>query len=572
MEDFEREELSVRTDDSEYLDFFPPHYRIGRTKYIIVTGGVMSGVGKGVFTASLAHLLQRLGFTVSAMKIDGYLNVDAGTLNPYRHGETFVLDDGTECDLDLGTYERFLDTTLNRQNYMTSGKIYARILAKERRGEYLGRDVQIVPHVTGEIKYLIRQKAQEGPYDMVLVEIGGTVGDIENLHFIEAARELMFDEGRDNIMFAHVTMVPWSEATGEQKSKPTQHSVKKLLEMGVQPNIVVCRSAHAMQRKVREKISLHCNVSSDHVISSPDVSSVYLLPSVLQEQHVAELTVKQLGLNMPYPAKAGTQDQPFAPFVRHARRQSPQLTIAMTGKYSSMRDSYISITNALEHTEPHEEVRIDLRLIDTTEFDHATVAIHPQLKDVHGIIVPGGYGVRGTEGMIRCIRYAREQHIPYLGLCFGFQLATIEFARHICGMEKATSTEFDAHTPEPLISLLPEQEQLHDLGGTQRLGGHDVLLLPGSRVHGIYGQDVIHERFRHRYEFNTVYKAALEEAGLVFCGTTPDQRIMQIFDYPPHPFFIATQFHPELLSRPLRPHPLFLAFVRAAKQHQERAA
>ena len=568
MNDFEREEIGARSDDSEHLDFFPPHYRVGRTKFIVVTGGVMSGVGKGVCTASLSHLLQQLGFSVTTMKIDGYLNVDAGTLNPYRHGETFVLDDGTECDLDLGTYERFLDTTLNRHNYMTSGKIYARILAKERRGEYLGRDVQIVPHVTGEIKYLMRQKAQEGPYDMVLVEIGGTVGDIENVHFIEAARELIRDEGRDNVMYIHVTMVPWSEATGEQKSKPTQHSIKKLLEMGVQPDIIVCRSKHDLQSKVREKISLHCNVPIDHVISSPDTESVYTLPALFQKQYFAETTISRLRLNMPYPAE-GEKQLPFAPFVRHTRRKNPPLTIAMTGKYSTMKDSYLSITNALEHTEPDEGVRIDVRFLDTTDFDNASpTMLRENLHDVHGILVPGGYGVRGTEGMIRCIRYARERQVPYLGLCLGFQLAAIEFARSVCGVEKATSTEFDPHTQEPLICLLPEQQQVRDLGGTQRLGGHDVALLPGSRVQAIYDRDMVRERFRHRYELNNDYKAAFEKCGVVFCGMTPDQRVMQVFDYPAHPFYVATQFHPELLSRPLRPHPLFLAFVQAAKKHQ----
>lgn len=569
MKDFDREEISLRTDDSEYLDFFPPHYRIGRTKYIIVTGGVMSGVGKGVFTASLSHLLQNAGFSVSAMKIDGYLNLDAGTLNPYRHGETFVLDDGTECDLDLGTYERFLDTTLNSFNYMTSGKIYWHILSKERRGEYLGRDVQIVPHVTGEIKYLIRQKAKEGPYDIILVEIGGTVGDIENLHFIEATRELMMDEGRDNIMFAHVTMVPWSEATGEQKSKPTQHSVKKLLEMGIQPDLIVCRSKQPLQPKVREKISLHCNVPMHQVISSPDTDSIYTLPYLLQQQELTTIATSRLHLNMPYPAKDSAQI-PFAQFVQHSKRRSPVLNVMITGKYSAMRDSYISITNALEHTEPYEQLRINLQFLDTTDFDNASRAVSDVLDDVHGIIVPGGYGQRGTEGMIRFIRHAREQQIPYLGLCFGFQLAAIEFARHVCGLEKATSTEFEPHTPEPLISLLPEQEEISELGGTQRLGGHNVLLKPGTRVHRIYGSDVIHERFRHRYELNNTYRTKLEEAGMVFCGMTPDHRIMQILDYPPHPFFIATQFHPELLSRPNRPHPLFHEFVRIAKRHRTR--
>jgi CTP synthase len=363
-------------------------------------------------------------------------------------------------------------------------------------------------------------------------------------------------------------MVPWAEASGEQKSKPTQHSVKKLLEMGIQPDIIVCRSKQALQPKVREKISLHCNVPIEQVISSPDEESIYTLPSLFQQQRLAQLTTSRLRLNMPYPSKEGAQQVPFAPFVRHAARHNPTLTVAVTGKYSSMRDSYISITNALEHTAPSEEVRIDIRFIDTTEFDNAARALQQCLDGVHGIIVPGGYGARGTEGMIRFIQYARERQVPYLGLCLGFQLAAIEFGRHVCGLEKAASTEFEPHSPEPLICLLPEQEQISALGGTQRLGGHDVVLLPGSRVQRLYGREIVRERFRHRYELNNVYKAALEEAGLVFCGMTPDQRIMQILEYPAHPFFIATQFHPEWLSRPLRPHPLFQAFVRAAKHHQ----
>jgi CTP synthase len=344
--------------------------------------------------------------------------------------------------------------------------------------------------------------------------------------------------------------------------------VKKLLEMGIQPDIIVCRSRQALQPKVCEKISLHCNVPIHQVISSPDTDNIYILPALFEQQHLAEITTSRLRLNMPYPAKDGAHQVPFAPFVLHAKRHCPSLTLAVTGKYSSMRDSYISITNALTHTEPVVEVKINLQFIDTTEFDNAAHSIHKCLDGVHGIVVPGGYGTRGTEGMLRFIQHARERQIPYLGLCLGFQLAAIEFARHVCGLEKATSTEFEPHTPEPLISLLPDQEHVSDLGGTQRLGGYDVLLTPGTRVHRFYGQDVIRERFRHRYELNNAYKAALEEAGLIFCGMTPDRRIMQILDYPVHPFFIATQFHPELLSRPLRPHPLFLEFVRAAKRHQ----
>lgn len=562
---FEREDVAFQTDDREYIDFFPPQYRIGRTKYIVITGGVMSGVGKGVFTASLAHLLKHRGFSVTTIKMDGYLNIDAGTLNPYRHGETFVLADGTECDMDLGTYERFLDEDLDSRNYITSGKVYSLILRKEREGKYLGRDVLVIPHVTGEIKYMVRDRAKSGPFDIVLLEIGGTVGDIENLHFIEAARELMHDEGRDNVMFVHVTMVPYSEATGEQKSKPTQHSVKALQELGVQPDVIVCRSKQPIQEKVRQKISLYCNIPANHVISSPEIDNIYALPDILDRQSLAEIVTHRLALSMPYRSE-GKRRPPLAPYL--GPRPQRRVRVALVGKYSTMRDSYVSIVNALLHCEPALDVKVEIAYLDTTPQDDPQTPLEP-IDGFDGIIIPGGYGKRGTEGMIRYIQYAREHSVPLLGLCFGFQLAVMEFARHACGIEDATSTEFDAKAKNPIIALMSEQRLESAFGATQRLGDHEVTIKPGTIAHSLYGTDKTKERFRHRREFNLAYRERLEQAGLVFSGYTPDEKIMQILELPGHPFFLATQFHPEWKSRPLSPHPLYLGFVRACIARSE---
>jgi len=569
MHPFENAEVATRTDQQEYVDFFPAGYRIGRTKYIFVTGGVMSGVGKGVFTASLACLLQHWGLSVTCIKIDGYLNYDAGTLNPYRHGETFVLGDGTECDMDLGTYERFLDQDLDSTNYITSGKVYSLILAKERRGDYLGRDVLVIPHVTGEIKQMIREKARTGGYDVVLVEIGGTVGDIENLHFVEAARELMHDEGRDNVMFCHLTMVPYNEAAGEQKSKPTQHSVKKLLEMGVQPDMVVCRSQTALQDKIRQKISLYCNIAETAVVSSPQIDCIYKLPAVLHSQQVARLAAKRLAISLPHLAKARIRP-PMGLYINHDARLAEPLRLAMAGKYASMRDTYVSITNALVHLEPAENVRFEVSFIDTTAYDDPNTPLPAEVDKYDGVIIPGGYGTRGTEGMIRFIRHAREKSIPMLGLCFGFQLAAIELARNVCGLEGADSTEFAEDTPHPVICLLPEQEGKETFGGTQRLGDHEVKLVPDTKAAELYGKTSPKERFRHRWEFNPEYRETFEEHGVRFSGTTPDGRIMQILELDDHPFFIATQFHPEWHSRPLAPHPLWRGFVRECREQKHR--
>ena len=565
-EDVDLESVGTRTDDAEQIDFFPPNYRTGRTKYVFVTGGVMSGVGKGVFSASLGHLLKNYDFTLSQIKMDGYLNIDAGTINPYRHGEVFVLNDGTECDMDLGTYERFLDDNLNRYNYITSGKVYRIVLDKERRGEYLGRDVLVIPHVTGEIKYLIRTKAHEGPYEILVVEIGGTVGDIENLHFIEAAREMLHDEGRENVMFVHVTQVPYNETTGEQKSKPTQHSVKALLELGIQPDMIVCRSTQPLNEKVRQKISLYCNVSHEHVISSPDIDSIYNVPDLLDKQGVAQLVAEKLNSSLP---QSFSRSRPFDSYIKHLSRPNKEVRIAVTGKYTALHDSYVSIMNAIEHSELRENVTIKTEWIDTSEYAAGEPIDDEVLSGISGVLVPGGFGERGAEGKIRFIQYARENGIPFLGLCYGFQLAVVEFARNICDLSRAGHTEVDPNTDTPVIYLLPEQRRLSGMGGTMRLGGHEVKIRRGTMAYRYYQEDLAVERFRHRYEFNNDYKELIEGHGMVFSGMTPDEQIMQILEITDHPFFMATQFHPEFTSRPYRPQPLFQAFVLAARMYSD---
>lgn len=551
-----------KTVDSEAIEFFPTEYRIGRTKYLFVTGGVMSGVGKGVFSASLGHLLKHYGFTVSQIKMDGYLNQDAGTINPYRHGEVFVLEDGTECDMDLGTYERFLDDNLNRNNYITSGKVYRIILDKERRGEYLGRDVQVVPHVTGEIKNLIRTKAQEGPYDILVVEIGGTVGDIENIHFIEAAREMLYDEGRDNVMSAHVTQVPYNDSAGELKTKPTQHSVKALLQMGIQPDIVVCRSAIPLNISVRQKISLFCNIAEDRVISSPDTESIYRVPTLLDRQKTVQIVVDKLNLNLPQ--RPDKKPGIFDIYLKYLAKSHPEIRIAITGKYTDLHDSYVSILNALDHSKVNVGVEITTEWIDTTDFSEDHPLDQKMLAGISGIIVPGGFGERGAEGKTQFIQYARENGVPFLGLCYGFQLAVVEFARNQCGLLDAAHAEFDAEAKTQVIYLLPDQRKLSGMGGTMRLGGHEVKIIADTEAHRCFGSDSVIERFRHRYEFNNKYRKLIEQQGMIFSGMTPDESIMQILEIPTHAFFVGTQFHPELTSRPYRPHPLFKGFVQAA--------
>ncbi len=555
--------VSHATEEHEFYEQLPPGYRKGQTKYVIVAGTVMSGLGKGIFAASLAKLLQLKGLKVTLMKFDGYLNVDAGTLNPYRHGEVFVLDDGTESDMDLGTYERFLGINLTNNNYLTGGKLFSHILQGERKGSYLGRDVQFIPHVTGEIKRFVRNLAVTSQADVVFIEIGGTVGDIENNYFIEAMRELQYEEGKENVLAVALTYILEPRFLGEQKSKAAQLGLRQLMASGIQPEIIACRCDHEVTTKTREKISLSANVPAERVISLHDVESIYFIPNLLEKSGLDQQTIDLLNLrarvNPDYEAR-----QRWEAYVQRILTHVQEVTIGITGKYTALRDSYASIIKALEHAGTQLGVKVKLKWIDTTDLNPAKVA--EVLRDVQGIIVPGAFGSRGAEGKINCIRYVREQKIPYLGLCYGFQMAVIEFARNVCGLENANTTEVDRLTPHPVIDLLPEQQRISELGGNMRLGGHDVEIKSGTMAVSLYSSTLIRERFRHRWECNSNYIARLEEKGLIFSGKAPGREIMQILELPKevHPYFMATQSHPEFVSQPLRPHPLYLGLVKAA--------
>jgi len=563
--------LAGASHEHEFYTPIPEGYKPGRTKYLIVTGSVISGLGKGIFASSLGSLLQARGLVVAPVKFDGYLNQDAGTLNPYRHGEVFVLDDGTECDMDLGSYERFLDQDLSNRNYMTGGRVFARVLSRERHGDYLGRDVQFIPHVTGEIKSFLRQLAVSATADLVVVEVGGTVGDIENGYFLEAMRELQYEEGPTNVMFANVTYILSPRALGEQKSKAAQLGIRTLMAQGIQPGMIACRADEPVTEQVREKISIYSNVPVDRVVGLPDSESIYRVPVLLQEAGLDQATIDLLELGDRVASRECVihRDEmvnfwrDFADRITGPRRE---LTVAITGKYTGVRDSYASIINALEHSGAMLGCRVSLRWVETSRIKSAASAAEA-LRGVHGMIVPGGFGQRGTEGKVYCIQVARTERIPFLGLCLGFQLAVVEYARHVCGIEDAGSTEFCPDAKHAVIDLLPEQKQLEGLGGNMRLGGRWVDIKPGSLAHRLYdGQERVRERFRHRYECNPEYLQALEQHGLVFSGKAPDHPIMQIMELPGHPYFVGTQFHPEFLSRPHRPHPLFWGFVDACKR------
>jgi len=535
----------------------PVQAKESKTKYIVVTGSVISGLGKGTFTSSLGTLLKMAhGLRVAPLKFDGYLNVDAGTLNPYRHGEVFVLDDGTECDLDLGTYERMLNVDLSKANYLTAGKVFNTIITKERKGEYLGHDVQFIPHVTGEIKAFVKNLGKDA--DVVLVEVGGTIGDLENSYFIEAMREMAYECGRSNVCFVNLVYILEPACAGEQKSKAAQLGVRGLLSMGIQPDIVVCRSERPLETKIREKMSVFSNLPEERIISLPDEGSIYAIPARLKELGIDKMVCDILGMKTE-PSPEYARWEAFTAMASKARKQ---LTIAMTGKYTELKDSYISILKAVEHTSPYAGVRSEIKWIDTAGIDSEAKAA-AALDGVDGIIVPGGFGPRGAEGKILCIRHARERSLPFLGLCYGFQLACVEFARSVCGMEKASSTEIDAGTECPVIDILPEQKTVKEMGGSMRLGGHDVELREGTLAQRIYGSVRVKERFRHRYELNPEFIAALEKGGLVFSGKAPGREIMQTLELPSHPFFFATQFHPEFTSKPLAPSPVFSAFIEA---------
>ena len=563
--------LAGASHEHEFYTPIPEGYKPGRTKYLIVTGSVISGLGKGIFAASLGSLLQARGLVVAPVKFDGYLNQDAGTLNPYRHGEVFVLDDGTECDMDLGSYERFLNQNLSDRNYMTGGRVFARVLSRERHGDYLGRDVQFIPHVTGEIKSFLRQLAVSASADLVVVEVGGTVGDIENGYFLEAMRELQYEEGPTNVMFANVTYILRPRVLGEQKSKAAQLGIRTLMAQGIQPAIIACRADEPVTEQIREKISIYSNVPVDRVVGLPDSESIYRVPVLLQEAGLDQATMDLLELG----DRVASQEcvvhgdemvsfwRDFADRITGPRRE---LAVAITGKYTGVRDSYASIINALEHVGAMLGCRVSLRWVETSQIKSAADAAEA-LQGVHGMIVPGGFGQRGTEGKIHCIQVARTGRIPFLGLCLGFQLAVVEYARHVCGIEDAGSTEFCPDAKHAVIDLLPEQKELEGLGGNMRLGGRWVDIKPGSLAHQLYdGQDRVRERFRHRYECNPEYLPVLEQHGLVFSGKAPDHPIMQIVELPGHPYYVGTQFHPEFLSRPHRPHPMFWGFVDACNR------
>jgi len=550
--------------DTEFYLPLPGGYKPGQTKYVVVAGTVMSGLGKGIFSSSLAKCLKDKGLTVAPIKLEGYLNIDSGTLNPYRHGEVFVLDDGTECDMDLGTYERALDQNLTQLNFATSGQIYRRVLERERTGGYLGRDVQMIPHVTGEVKNRLRELAVATQADVVFVEIGGTVGDVENAYYLEAMRQLAFEEGPHSVCFVALTYVMEPPILGEQKSKPAQLGIRRLMECGIQPQMIVCRAKNPVARKVREKIALFSNVVPERVFSMHDCESVYQIPDMLRGAGYDRAVIDWLALHERVDEQAERAARgAWTGYVESLRNAKRSVTIGVIGKYTSVRDAYASIIKAFEHAGVRLGTRVQLKWVDTSELSDGSVA--DALRDTHGIVVPGAFGMRGADGKIAAIRLARVSGLPCLGICYGFQMAVIEFARNVCGLDDANSTELDNECRYPVIDLLPEQKRIEGLGGTMRLGGFDVVIKDNTLTRRMFGPGT-RFRFRHRYEVNPRYIPQLEQAGMIFSGHSPRAEIMHCLELPEqtHPYFVATQAHPELLSRPLRPQPYFLGLTHAA--------
>ncbi len=592
--------LSPGASESEFYSPYPEGYRKGHHKYVIVLGTVMSGLGKGIFSSSLAKMLKDKGLCVAPIKMEGYLNMDSGTLNPYRHGEVFVLEDGTECDMDLGTYERLLDQNLTQANFTTSGRIFDTILKRERKGDYLGRDVQMIPHVTAEVKRKLRELAVQGDgqrsADVVFVEVGGTVGDYENGYYIEAMRELAFEEGPGNVCFVALTYVIEPPALGEQKSKAAQLGIKRLMEAGIQPHIIACRASNAVGEKIKEKIAMFSNVPMKRVFSMHDRDSIYTIPEEMRSEGLDREILSLLSLHDRGNVALEDQNRErWNTFARRLTAAKPRaISMAIAGKYANLRDAYASIDKALEHCAAHLGVDIDTHWIETTDITQDNVAAKLGAGEpaIDAVIVPGGFGTRGVEGKIACVKYCRENKVPYLGICLGFQVAVIEFARNVLGLSDADSTEFHPNALSAVISELPEQKRLEGLGGTMRLGGQDVLIGPNTLASFLYGnQPSIRERFRHRYEVEPGFIEQLEAAGMIFSGRHPTRPIMQVLELPrvlaassahavrtvagvasagqerpgiTHPFFIGAQFHPELTSRPLRPQPLFMGLVAAA--------
>lgn len=532
---------------------------MGKTKYIFITGGVVSGLGKGITAASLGRLLKSRGLKVTAQKLDPYLNVDPGTMNPVQHGEVFVTDDGAETDLDLGHYERFIDESLSQNSNLTSGRVYWKVITDERKGVYGGQTIQIIPHVTNEIKRSISRNADTGA-DVCLVEIGGTVGDIESQPFLEAIRQFAVEAGRENCLFIHVTLVPYLAASDELKSKPTQHSVKEMLSIGINPDIIVCRTEHPLTDEIKHKISLFCNVDPECVIENNNCDILYAVPIMLHQQHMDDVVIRKLGIDCPG-APDLTDWQEMLDALRHPVQT---VKIGLVGKYVELHDSYISVNEALKHGGIATHSAVDIHWIDSETLEGDDVDLDAILGDMDGILVPGGFGSRGIEGKINACRYARTHGVPYLGICLGMQIAIIEFARDVLGMADANSAEIDPSTTHPVIDILPEQKDVTDMGGTMRLGQYPCTLNPESKAYSLYGASMIYERHRHRYEVNNDYRPDLLKGGMIFAGTSPDNHIVEMVEIPDHPWFVAGQFHPEFKSRPNRPHPLFRGFVTAA--------
>jgi CTP synthase len=529
------------------------------TKFVFVTGGVLSSLGKGLASASIGSLLESRGFNVTLLKCDPYINVDPGTMSPFQHGEVFVTDDGAETDLDLGHYERFTEARLTKDNNITTGQIYFSVITKERRGDYLGGTVQVIPHITDEIKRGILRVAKD--VDVVIVEVGGTVGDIESLPFLEAVRQLKADVGRENVLYVHLTLVPYINAAGELKSKPTQHSVKELLEIGIQPDILLCRADRDLPKEMKKKIALFCNVSEKAVITARDVSTIYQVPLSLHGEGIDELVMRMLGL----PERE--QDlSVWERIVHTVRHPTNQVTIAVVGKYLDLRDAYKSLFEAIAHGGIANDCHVTVKAVDAEKVERDGPKEH--LADVSGVLVPGGFGSRGIEGKIAAITYAREELVPFFGICLGMQCAVIEFARNLCGFTGANSREFDPHTPHPVIDLLPDQRGITNLGGTMRLGAYPCRLVPSSKAGQAYGAGEISERHRHRYEVNNEYRDSLSRHGLLLSGFSPDGNLVETVELPSHPWFVSGQFHPEFKSRPRRPHPLFREFIRASLAYQ----
>lgn len=533
-----------------------------KTKYIFVTGGVTSSLGKGIISASLAKLLQGRGYSVTIQKLDPYINVDPGTLNPYEHGECFVTEDGAETDLDLGHYERFLNINTSQANNITTGRIYQNVINKERRGDFLGKTVQVVPHITDEIKRCIQILGNECDYDFVITEIGGTVGDIESLPYVEAVRQLKWEMGKDCVVI-HLTLVPYLAAAGELKTKPTQHSVKALLELGVQPDILVCRTEHELTDDLRQKIARFCNVAPDAVIESIDADTIYDVPLLMEEEELDRVVLEKLGLEAGQRADL-TQWRQFL-----SRHKNPEVAvqIGLVGKYIELKDAYKSIAEALIHAGAENNTRVDLIWIHSEEINDENVSVH--LGDLQGLLVAPGFGERGIEGKIEAIRYARENGLPFLGICLGMQCSVIEFARNVVGLEGAHTTEIDPKAEDPVIDLMEEQLRLENMGGTMRLGAYNCTLIPDTRAAEVYGKKDISERHRHRYEFNNAYLAEFEKHGMIASGINPENNLVEIVEVPDHPWFIGVQFHPEYKSTVASPHPLFVGFVKAAVESRK---